>query len=47
MLRSAGLVTSSREGARVYHSLTSMGVQLATGEAGVRFTGTVADRLSV
>lgn len=44
VLRSAGLVTSSREGPRVYHSLTSMGIQLATGRGGVTFTGRVADR---
>ena len=43
VLRTAGLLTSSREGPRVYHRLTSMGIGLATRGSGVTFTGTVAD----
>ena len=46
VLRTAGLLSSSREGPRVYHRLTSMGIGLATGGRGVTFTGTVADRIN-
>ncbi len=45
VLRAAGLLASSREGARVYHRLTTVGIALAAGGSGVTFTGRFADQI--
>jgi DNA-binding transcriptional ArsR family regulator len=46
VLRTAGLLTSTRERSRVYHRLTPVGIALATGGSDVTFTGTVADQIA-
>ena len=45
VLRTAGLLESTRQGSRVHHRLTTIGAALAAGGTGVTFTGGVADKI--